>query len=90
MTRAHPLTTRVSTKGQVILPKAVRDARDWPAGTELLVENVGDGVLLKAAPLFRPTKLSDVVGSLPYNGPPKSPEEIEAALAAEAKRRARD
>ena len=29
------LTTTVSTKGQVILPKAIRDQRRWPAGTEL-------------------------------------------------------
>lgn len=30
------LTTTVSTKGQVILPKALRERRDWPPGTAML------------------------------------------------------
>jgi AbrB family looped-hinge helix DNA binding protein len=90
MGRVERLTTRVSTKGQVILPKAVRDARDWPAGTELVVETVGDGVLLKAAAPFAPTTLDEVFGALPYKGKPKSLAEMDAAVAAEARRRARD
>ncbi len=49
-------TTRVSTKGQVILPKAVRQRRHWGPGTRLLVEETPDGVLLKAAPIFAPTR----------------------------------
>ena len=46
------LTTTLSTKGQVILPKALRDALDWKPGTRLVVENTPEGVLLKAAPVF--------------------------------------
>lgn len=90
MPKSEPLKTRVSTKGQVILPKAVRAARRWHAGTELVVENLEDGVLLRAAPLFPPTRLSDVIGSLPFRGPPKTDEEIATGLAKEARRRARD
>jgi len=41
------VTTIVSTKGQVILPKAIRDQRHWGAGTRLIVEETADGVLLK-------------------------------------------
>jgi AbrB family looped-hinge helix DNA binding protein len=37
MAASDPLTTTVSTKGQVILPKAVRDSRHWTAGTRLVV-----------------------------------------------------
>lgn len=83
-------TTIVSTKGQVILPKAVRDLRKWPAGTRLTVENTADGVLLRAAPHFAPTSIEAVFGTLAYDGPPKSIEEMNAAIAGEAKRRARD
>ena len=90
MPKAEPLTTRVSTKGQVILPKSIRTARRWHPGTELVVEDVEGGVLLRPAPLFARTEISDVIGSLPYSGPPKTASEIEASLAAEAKRRASD
>ena len=45
---AAKLTTVVSTKGQVILPKAIRLERRWQTGTRLLVENTSDGVLLSA------------------------------------------
>ena len=85
------ITTTVSTKGQVILPKAIRDHRQWSAGTELIVEDTPDGVLLKATPALAPTRPKDVFGSLPYKGPAKSIAEMDAAIAAEAKRRhARD
>jgi AbrB family looped-hinge helix DNA binding protein len=79
--------TTVSTKGQVVLPKAIRQQRRWEPGTRLVVEDTPDGVLLKAAPLFAPTRPEDVYGSLPPTGSPKTLEEMEAGIMAEAKRR---
>lgn len=90
MTRPEPLSTTVSTKGQVILPKAIRQQRRWGAGTRLMVENTEEGVLLKPAPLFAPAELDRVFGSLRYSGAPKTLEDMDAAVAAEARRRARD
>ena len=87
MSAKGKLTTTVSTKGQVILPKAIRDQRHWPAGTELVVEDTPEGVLLKAKPAFAPTRPKDVFGSLPHEGPAKSIADMEAGIAAEAKRR---
>jgi AbrB family looped-hinge helix DNA binding protein len=84
-------TTTLSTKGQVILPKALRDQLHWGPGTRLVVENTADGVLLKAAPDFPATRPEDVFASLPYAGAPKSLAEMEAGIIAEAKRQhARD
>jgi AbrB family looped-hinge helix DNA binding protein len=83
------LTTTVSTKGQVILPKALRDARKWRPGTKLVVEETPDGILLRAAPVFPATSLDDVVGMLKYDGPPVSLEDMNAAIEAEAIRRAK-
>ena len=83
------LTTIISTKGQVILPKAIRDHRHWPAGTKLTVEETPDGVLLKPAPLFQPTTVDEVFGSLKWDGPALSIEDMDAAVMAEAERRAR-
>lgn len=90
MPRVERLTTKVSTKGQVILPKAVRQQKNWEAGTRLTVENTEEGVLLKAAPLFAPTKVDAVCGSLRFGGRALTIEEMDAAVAAEARRRARD
>jgi AbrB family looped-hinge helix DNA binding protein len=87
MPTSERLTTVVSAKGQVILPKAIRQRRDWPPGTRLLVEETADGVLLKSAPVFAPTLPHEVFGSLGHAGPPRSLEDMEAAIAAEAKRR---
>jgi len=87
MATSERATTTVSTKGQVILPKAIRERRQWRAGTRLLVEETPDGVLLKPAPLFPPTRPEDVFGMLKYSGPPKTIEEMDAAIDAEIKRR---
>lgn len=84
------LTTVVSTKGQVILPKTIRDQWRWSAGTRLTVEDTAEGVILKSAPLFAATEIDEVFGSLGYDGPALSLEAMDAAVAAEAKRRARD
>jgi AbrB family looped-hinge helix DNA binding protein len=84
-------TTTVSTKGQVVLPSAVRERRGWSAGTELVVEDTPDGVLLTEKPAFAPTRPKDVFGSLPWKGKAKSLADMKAGIAAEAKRRhARD
>lgn len=83
MTIVPKQTTVLSTKGQVILPKAVRDQRGWKPGTKLTVEQTADGVLLKPEPIFPPTKLDDVYGCLKWNGPPVSLEDMDAAITAE-------
>ena len=91
MAATEKLGTTVSTKGQVILPKAIRDRRRWDAGTRLTVEDTAEGVLLRAAPRFPPTDIDDVFGRLAWSGPPKSLEDMETAIAAEIRRRhARD
>ena len=80
-------TTTVSTKGQVILPKAIRRTLRWGAGTRLVVENTPEGVLLKPAPAFAETRSEDVFGRLAHPGPAKSLTDMEVGILAEAKRR---
>ena len=81
------LTTTISTKGQVILPKAIRRALRWEAGMRLVVENTIEGVLLKPMPVFVEARTEDLFGRLACNGAPKSLAEMEAGVLAEAKRR---
>lgn len=84
------LTTVISTKGQVILPKAIRDIRHWPAGTRLAVEDTPEGILLKPIPVFPQANIDVVFGSLRHSGPALSIDDMNAAVAREARRRARD
>lgn len=91
MAGAEKPVTTVSTKGQVILPSAIRQRREWRAGTRLTVEETADGVLLKPAPAFTETLPDQVFGALAWNGKPKTIAEMEAGVLAEARRRhARD
>ena len=91
MASSEKLTITLSTKGQVILPKSIRQRRRWDVGTRLIVEDTPEGVLLRAAPIFKLTRSEDVFGSLKVAGPPKTLEEMDAGVAAEARRRyARD
>ncbi len=91
MAATEKLTITVSTKGQVILPSAIRQRREWSAGTRLTVEETADGVLLKPAPAFAETRPEDVFGALAYKRKPKSIAEMDAGVLAEARRRhARD
>ncbi len=81
------LTTTVSTKGQIILPKAIRDKRRWDNGTRLTVQDTPEGVLLTSTPVFPPTRLEDVVGMLKYEGPPVSIAEMDEAVGEMFRRR---
>lgn len=87
MTASHNHTTTVSTKGQVILPKALRDSLHWEPGTRLLVEDAPQGVLLKRAPTFEETRPEDVFGCLRYTGTPKTDADFAAGVLREARRR---
>ncbi len=83
------LTTTVSTKGQVILPKAIRRSLGWEAGMRLVVENTSEGVLLRPEPVFAETRSEDVFGRLAREGAPKSLAEMDAGVMEEARRRHR-
>ena len=73
--------TRMSSKGQVIIPKAVRERQGWQPGTELDVEDQGDVVVLRRAPLFPRTTFEEVRGFLKYDGPPRTVEEMDEGIA---------
>ena len=73
-------TTRLSSKGQLVLPKAIRDADQWSEGTEFVVERVADGVLLRPLRPVPTTRLEDVIGSTGYRGPARSIADMQRAV----------
>ena len=92
MTLPKMSATVLSTKGQVILPKAIRDEKDWAPGVRLIVESTPEGVLLRPERPFPATTFEEVRGSLAGKLKKSlTDDEIDAALRAAAKRRhARD
>lgn len=80
-------TTRLSTKGQVILPKSIRISRAWTPGTEFCVEETSDGVLLRPASRFSKTKIEDVAGCLPSRRRAQTIAQMRSAINREVIRR---
>jgi AbrB family looped-hinge helix DNA binding protein len=80
-------TTRLSTKGQIVLPKGIRASRAWGPGTEFTVEETGDGVLLRPAALFPAADLEEVAGCLRSKRKSKTLAQMRAAIGREVRRR---
>ncbi len=81
-------TTRISTKGQLVLPAELREKRGWKPGQVLEVVDTPEGVLLKAAPLFPKTELGAAAGILYRPGQRTvSVEEMNQGIVDEALRR---
>ncbi len=80
-------TTKLSSKGQVILPAAIRTANQWKAGVEFAVEDTGEGVLLRPLKPFAATTLDDVAGCAGYTGKAHTLEKMDKAITAEIKAR---
>ena len=79
-------TVRLSTKGQFVLPKEIRLRHGWSAGAEISLEDLGDRVILREVRDLPETRLQDLIGCTGYRGPAKTLQEMEAGIAAGARR----
>jgi len=73
-------TTKLSSKGQVIIPKPLRSAHHWEAGQELVVIDMGDGILLKPKTPFPESNIKDAASCLQYKGKAKTLEDMDDAI----------
>lgn len=73
-------TTRLSSKGQVIIPKALRTRHRWEPGQELVAIDSSDGILLRPASPFPETSLKTVAACLHFSGRPRTLEEMDEAI----------
>jgi AbrB family looped-hinge helix DNA binding protein len=80
-------TTRLSTKGQIILPKNIRTSRALVPGTEFTVEETSDGILLRPTGRFPEADLDAVAGCLRSKRKSKTPAQMRAAIRREVMRR---
>jgi AbrB family looped-hinge helix DNA binding protein len=73
-------TTTLSSKGQIIIPKAVRRTHGWQAGMKFQVEDTPEGLLLRPGNLFPLTRLEDGIGCTGYKGPAMTVEEMREGI----------
>lgn len=80
-------TTRLSSKGQVIIPQAIREAHKWHPGVEFAVIETDRGILLAPIKHFKTASIQSVLGCTGYKGRKKTLKEMEAGIAKGAKAR---
>lgn len=76
-------TVKVSSKGQIVIPKALRDAFAIVPGTEFVISAEGDEIRLRPAPSVSSTRAVDGLGLLARKGRKRMREdETRAAIGA--------
>ncbi len=81
--------TVVTTDGEIVLPHVFRDALNWGPGTRLSLELAHGGLLLKEVPVFAPTSVEALFGSMRYAGSALSIENMRTAVKRDALQRGR-
>ena len=85
------MQTRLSSKGQIVIPKDVRDALGWTEGQTLVVRKSGDRAVLEVVqPARERISYEEFRRRVPgYGGEPITIEQMDAAVAAMWEERAR-
>ena len=73
--------TKLSNKGQIVIPHRIRDAHGWKAGVEFVVEPIEGGITLRAIGDGTPLAVDDVFGCVDYRGPKKTLKDMEDGIA---------
>jgi AbrB family looped-hinge helix DNA binding protein len=74
-------TVTMSTKGQVVIPRELREHLGWGEGTRLEIVTQVGGVVIHPVRSFPETRIEDLLGLLKHEGPPKTIEDMNAAIA---------
>jgi len=61
-------TVKLSSKGQIVIPKEIRETQHLTAGTEFFVTCVQGEIRLTPAPVYPKTKVGDGLGMLARKG----------------------
>ena len=77
-------TLTLSSKGQLVLPKSIRDMHHWDAGTRFIIVDNGAEILLRPAKPFETTEFESPDSKSVYKGSPLSLEDMERAISIEA------
>ena len=79
-------TVKMSSKGQIVIPKAMRDSHHLQAGVEFVIIEEGNSLRLVPAANVKRATVDEVGGILHRTGrAPMSDDDMRAALRAKAK-----
>jgi bifunctional DNA-binding transcriptional regulator/antitoxin component of YhaV-PrlF toxin-antitoxin module len=81
MVRVH-----ISDEGEITLPQELLKCLGWSEGTKIEVESQDGFVVLHAVRPIARTTVDDVLGCIPYSGPPVSIEEMDVGVTEAARR----
>ena len=79
------ITTTLSTRGQIIIPREVRRRYGWDAGLVLELVEQEHGIILRPVRALSGTTVDEVLGCLAYEGPRKTLADMDAGIAKGAK-----
>lgn len=74
-------TTRLSSRGQVVLPKRIREKHQLEPGQEFEIVETEDGILLRPRSPFPETTFEAVRGATGYDGPRVPTDQLSGAEA---------
>lgn len=81
------ITTTLSGKGQIVIPKALRESRRWRPGTRFIVEEITSGILLKPNRTFSPTRHEEGLGCTGYKGPVVNVQDMDQVIQDDIRKR---
>jgi AbrB family looped-hinge helix DNA binding protein len=84
---APMITTTLSGKGQIVIPKSLRESHRWLPGTRFTVEEITSGILLKPNRTFPLTSPEDGLGCTGYQGPVMNVQDMEQAIQRDIRKR---
>lgn len=72
-----PVTTiKISSKGQIVIPKEIGDELHWETGKQLTLVANGNGISVRAISAKSGRNLGDLIGMLKHAGAPVAMEEL--------------
>ena len=77
-------TVKLSSKGQFILPKAIRNRHHWEAGTEFIIIDKGTELVIKPTRVFPATELESPDTPSLFKCKTLSPDDMKLAVSVEA------
>ena len=77
-------TARISSKGQLAIPAALRKVIDLRPGAEVSFELAGSAILIRPVPQFKPLAPKEGYGCISHRGQPASEADIRRAACAAA------